>query len=144
MTKKIPKKKDRPGVDRYGRTPLHNAIINQDYALVDFLINSETNINAQDDDGFTPLHFAAMNLESEIVEKLIKKNAKVDLLDCYNNTPLWRAVFNLKEADMKIIKLFLNAGANPNLKNKNNISPLDFAKKIGNKDLTDLLNNFKQ
>ncbi|WCL50802.1 ankyrin repeat domain-containing protein [Leptospira sp. GIMC2001] len=138
MNKKLPKKKDRPGVDKYGRTPLHNAILAKDCGLIDSLINSEINIDAQDDDGFTALHFSAMNLETEIINKLLRNKATVDIQDSHGNTALWRAVFNLRDGDINILEIFLKEGANPNLKNKYGVSPYDFAQTIKNTKLIEL------
>src|SRR5262245_5185128 len=56
MTAKRPKRKERPGVDRAGRTPLHYAAVDGDVALVKQLLASGMNPSAPDDDGWTPLH----------------------------------------------------------------------------------------
>jgi ankyrin repeat protein len=56
--RKHPKRKDRPGVDRYGRTELHYAAADGDSQKVEALLASGLNAGAADDDGWTPLHAA--------------------------------------------------------------------------------------
>src|SRR5690348_9090448 len=94
MTAKRPKRKERPGVDRAGRTPLHYAAVAGDVGLVTELLVASADANAVDDDGWTPLHFAAQKGVAEIVRLLLEAGAAVDPRDSQGNTPLGRAVFH--------------------------------------------------
>jgi len=59
MTGKQPKRKPRPGVDEYGRTPLHYAAAEGNAEDVVKYLKAGNNPNLQDDNGWSPLHFAA-------------------------------------------------------------------------------------
>ena len=65
MTAKQPKRKQREGVDSYGRTPLHYAAADSKLDEVARLLAVGANVNAQDDNGWSPLHFAAQASSSE-------------------------------------------------------------------------------
>ena len=134
MAGKQPKRKDRPGVDRYGRTPLHQAAADGDVLLSDELLKNGANPNAQDDNGWTPLHFAAQAVCAPVAELLIKSGAKTELRDSFGNSPLWRAVFSSRE-DGSVIILLLAAGADPLAKNTSDVSPVALARLIANYDV---------
>src|SRR5687768_11672258 len=59
--KKQPKRKERPGVDRLGRTALHDAALAGDVRKVAELVARGLSADAADDNGWTPLHFAAQS-----------------------------------------------------------------------------------
>jgi ankyrin repeat protein len=117
--------------DQFGRTELHHAVVDKKIDLVKSLLDSGHNPSAADKSGWTALHFAAQDYQVEIVKMLIQHGVTVDAQDSYGNTPLWRAVFN-SNGRGEVIELLRAAGANPNLTNKTNVSPLALAKTIGN------------
>ena len=135
MSGKIPKRKPRPGVDEYGRSDLHLAVINKDLAVVQRCISAKMFVDAQDDNGWTPLHFAAQDTSFEIAEALVKAGANPNMPDSYGNTPLWRAVFCSKETDDRLVKLLRSVGADPKLNNKSNVSPFSLAQTMGKQSL---------
>ena len=55
MTRKSPKKNERFGVDRMGRTELHYAAVEADLSRVKELLLASADPNASDDNGVTPL-----------------------------------------------------------------------------------------
>ena len=128
MSGKHPKRKERLGVDRSGRSPLHYAVVDADAKLVIKLLASGLDPGAADDDGWTPLHFAVQNGSSEILQLLLEAGAAVDPCDKHGNTPLSNAVFNYDEEDGTIIKLLRANGANPRIKNAYGVSPLELAR----------------
>ncbi len=80
----------------------------------------------------TMLHMAVNNKWSDVmISGLIKLGADVNFKDNFGNTPLYDAVylltttFEYKEEILKIIKLLVNAGADINIKNNDNVSALD-------------------
>ena len=131
MTNKIPKKKDRPGVDKYGRTELLHAAIEGDLEKLPSLIQAHSDVNHQDDDGWTALHFAAQNRHLKIVDLLLKSGANPNLTNSHGNSPLFPAVMNAR-GNFDIICLLLSAGANPTHKNNHGKSPYDVALMIQN------------
>jgi uncharacterized protein len=134
MSGKQPKRKDRPGVDRSGRTPLHNAVIDGDVARLQNLLASGSDPGAADDNGWTPLHFAAQESAAEVVQLLLKAGAAIDPPDAHGNTPLFRAVFNSR-GNGEVIRLLRAAGADPLAKNAHGNSPLSLARTIANYDV---------
>lgn len=137
MTNKIPKKKNRIGIDEYGRTPLHYAIINCDSEAIKKYINLGYDINLADDDGWTPLHFACQNYDFESVKLLVENGSKIDPVDSNGNSPLFKAVFNCRNNKGDVIIYLLKKGAEPNLKNNSGVSPMDLASNIANFNVKD-------
>lgn len=86
--------------------------------------------------GFTALHYCAQNKYLDIAKFLIDNGAAVDIKDNYGNTPLFKAVF-FSEGKTEMIKLLLDAGANPNEKNDSDVSPKELAENIGSFDVTE-------
>ena len=112
MSAKHPKRKERPGVDRAGRTPLHYAAADYDVRQVEQLLGSGVKPDLADDDGWTPLHFAAQGKALIVATILLDAGAPVDARDRYWNTPLSTAVFNSR-GDGDVIKLLRERGADP-------------------------------
>jgi uncharacterized protein len=131
---KHPKRTPRAGVDPYGRTPLHGAVINHNANLVAELLGSAANPDAQDDNGWTPLHFAAQANDAPITGLLLQSGANPNLCEAHGNPPLSTAVFNSRGAG-ETIQLLRDAGANPRLQNKYGVSPLSLARTIANYDV---------
>lgn len=105
--------------NKYKYNALHAAILmNNKSDVIEFLIKNDANVNAQGGDGKTPLHYV-VNVDT--TECLIKSSANVNVQDHKGNTPLHM------QTDHKphVIDLFLRAGADVNLRNKDNKSALD-------------------
>ncbi|MGI8981162.1 MAG: ankyrin repeat domain-containing protein [Pirellulaceae bacterium] len=134
MSGKVPKRKERPGVDRAGRTPLHYAAGDGDVARVMELLASGMDAGSADDDGWTPLHFAAQKNAEEVVQLLLRAGVAVDPRDGHGNTPLSRAVFN-SCGNGDVIALLRGNGADPFAKNAHGVSPLRLARTIANFDV---------
>jgi len=78
MTAKHPKRKERPGVDRAGRTPLHYAAADADVQQVRQLLTTGLIAGASDDDGWTPLHFAVQSNASDVAMILLDAAERVN------------------------------------------------------------------
>lgn len=124
MNRKQPKRKPRPGVDEYGRTTLHNAVVDRDIATVQQQLDAGADVNAQDDEGWTALHYAAQNHSLEIGTLLVAAGATIDLQDSNGNTPLWRAVMNSSLGNEFVVFL-KESGADPHIKNNYDMSAHD-------------------
>jgi ankyrin repeat protein len=79
-------------------------------------------------DNNSPLHWAFVYFwddrkNNRILELLVHYGADVNALDEHGDTSLHKAIDH--EADISIIKLFLEAGADPSLKNKDGLTALD-------------------
>ena len=134
MSAKHPKRTERPGVDRAGRTPLHYAAVDVDITGARQLLESGMDPSSPDDDGWTPLHFAAQSNSAEIAELLTNAGASVDPCDSHGNTPLFKAVFNSRGKG-DVIRLLRARGANPYATNNHGVSPLKLARTIANFDV---------
>ena len=129
MSGKQPKRKERPGVDVYGRTPLLKAVIDDSEKAVRELVEAGGDVNHQDDNGWTALHFAAQERKNAVAEILLSAGADPNLTDSHGNSPLWTATMNAR-GDFSLIQLLLNAGAIPDRKNRHGRSPSDIASTI--------------
>ena len=78
-----------PGVPASGATPLHLAVLFDQRAMVEFLIDSGASINApaKDEYGGAPLHWAAVLGRVEIARRLVDAGADVNVMD-KQGTPL--------------------------------------------------------
>jgi ankyrin repeat protein len=131
MAKTASKRADVPRVDRYRRTALHYAALENDVANAQELIVAHAAINMQDVHGRTPLHFAAQSNAVVIAKRLLAAGADVSVTDAHGNTPLFTAVFNSK-GDGAMIALLRQHGANPYHQNKHGQSPVGLARLIAN------------
>ncbi len=143
MTAKRPKRKERPGVDRAGRTPLHYAAADADVQQVRHLLAAGIIPGACDDDGSTPLHFAAQSNAANVAVILLDAGAPIDPMDSNGNTPLWKAVFNSR-GDGDLIKLLRARGADPYAKNKHGNSPPKLARTIANYDVRQFFSDLSE
>jgi uncharacterized protein len=131
MARKQPKRNPRPGVDEYGRTPLHYAAADGKVEEVIRLLAAGANPNAQDDNGWSPLHFAAQAVSPGATEALLAAGAQTELKDSFGNTALSTAVFESR-GNGSVIQLLRRAGADPHAANSSGVTPLDLARTIAN------------
>jgi len=131
VTKKQPKRQVRPGVDNYGRSPLHYAAVEGNDALCRDLLASGADPNVQDDYGWAPLHFAAQARSGSTTTALLAASADPDVRDRHGNTPLFTDVFHSR-GDGSVIALLRSAGASPHAYNNHGVSPVSLARTIAN------------
>jgi ankyrin repeat protein len=134
MTKKQSRQIERPGVDRLGRTPLHDIANGGNLSEAASLLANGADPNARDDNGWTPLHFAAQSGALEVASLLLNQGAEVNAADLNGNTPLFRAVFACT-GDGSLISALRAAGADPLLENIHGVSPVALARNIANHDV---------
>jgi uncharacterized protein len=143
MESKQSKKKELPGVDRLGRTPLHHAVNESDPLTLKRLLDDGHDPNAVDDEGWTPLHFAAQGNSPEAARLLLEAGAAVDPRDSHGNTPLFKAVFSSRGIG-DVIELLREHGADPNALNAHGVSPLKLARTIANYDVAGFFSDLPQ
>lgn len=122
---------------------LKDLITKRDYDNVKKLIKdayARPSINTKYEDGQTPLHWACLTSDHKIIALLIKNNANVNACNKLMRSPLHYACQiggdlydNHKGVDedpptLKTVKLFLEFGANPNIKDKSGKYPYQHAK----------------
>jgi ankyrin repeat protein len=130
--------------DSFGRNALHYVPVDlpetKHIGKINTLISKGLDINERDKNGWTPLHFAAQEYAVHAVIELLRLGAKVDLKDSFGNTALFRAVF-CSRGKGDIIKLLLDAGSDPDLKNNHGVSPRKLANTIGNFNVKQFFEN---
>ncbi|MGW5880740.1 ankyrin repeat domain-containing protein [Streptomyces koyangensis] len=117
--------------DRLGRTAVHCAVGEGDVESLRVLLAGGAGPEAADAAGWTPLRFAAQAQAPSAVEVLLAAGAAVGAVDGHGNTPLWRAVF-CSQGEGAVIRLLLEAGADPDRVNAHGVSPRALARRIAN------------
>ncbi len=115
---------------------IHFAILFGCEEIVQILLDSHANIEAQDIRKATPLHYAAHEGNTAIAEMLIKAGANVNAVDRNNRTPLYLAVENNHKT---VVQALINAHANMNIQDKEGLSPLHQAIACNRLDLVRML-----
>jgi len=107
---------------------------------VERLLAKGMSANSHDEDGWTALHIACAERDESmtmITKMLIRYGADVDALTFSSGeTPLFIA---LRIGNTECLKVLLTAGANIELKNADDVLPLEYATDIGYDDAVDLL-----
>lgn len=89
--------------------------------------------------GWAPLHYAATHGHLEVMDLLLEQYAYIDAASPNGTTPLMMAArYGTPEA----VKLLLQAGADPSLKNSLGFNALDFALQADRKDSAALISAF--
>jgi ankyrin repeat protein len=107
--------------NNFGETPLMLAAINNQLDLAQVLIGRGADVNKP---GWTPLHYAATRGHREMMRLLLNNDAYLDSEAADGTTPLMMAAFS---ASPLAVKLLLEEGADPALRNHANASALDIA-----------------
>lgn len=97
------------------------AALKGELALCQSLIKKGADVNKP---GWAPLHYAATNGHLDVMNLLLEENAYIDAASPNGTTPLMMAAHYGTESS---VKLLLEAGADPLLKNAQGLSALDFA-----------------
>jgi cytohesin len=108
-----------------------------DIEIVKHLLQKDSYINADDENGFSAIHHASSNGHENIVAILLSAGVNID--DQTNNrgqTPLHMAV---EHNHINVVSLLLSKGANFNLKDSSGNSPLHIAAENGYKNIAELL-----
>ena len=108
--------------DVNGWTALHWAAINNNIECLELLLKSNVDKNSIDSNGKTAIHHAVERCNIDILRKLLEfKDINVDILDENGMTPLHIAAELNNELSLMTL---LEFGADPELKNKEGLSPL--------------------
>ncbi|KAG1452255.1 hypothetical protein G6F56_007867 [Rhizopus delemar] len=88
------------------QTALQKAVDNNNETTVEFLLQSQSNVNEKDGKGWTALHYAAANNNVRLVLALLKRHAQPDITDDSNKTPLDLAVDCQSVQTVTALRLF--------------------------------------
>ena len=125
--------------NRDGWTPLLVSVRRGHTEIASLLLKAGANVNAKTDSGWTALHLAAENGLEDLTRQLLTLGANVHAKDLVNNeSALHYAVYYGEAA---IVKLLLDAGADPNARGYGKYTPLSLAMKQGSKEVQAVITN---
>jgi len=117
-------------------SPLMLAALSGDVILSRLLIQKNADVNKP---GWSPLHYAATNGHVDVMNLLLNENAYIDAASPNGTTPLMMAAHY---GTPSAVKLLLEAGADPLLKNDQGLSALDFANRANRIDSANIISAF--
>lgn len=112
--------------DNLGNTALIQAANNGKLKLVDTLLTRGADVNRKNNAGHTALIVAPSSVGHEVVRRLLQSKPDLNLQDNFGTSALMAACYS--PSDHPIVKLLLDAGANPHLKNGNGKDALAIAR----------------
>jgi uncharacterized protein len=114
-------------------SPLMIAAMKGQTEVVRKLIARDADVNKP---GWTPLHYAATGGHLEILQILLDENAYIDAESPNKSTPLMMAA---KYGSPAAVRLLLEAGADPRLRNELGLSAVDFAQQANRRDAAEMI-----
>ncbi|XP_057337863.1 putative ankyrin repeat protein RF_0381 [Microplitis mediator] len=117
-------------------SPLHWAVTNTNYEIIEMLLNNQADVNAKNQYGKTSLHLAIEKKNLKITELLINFGADINALTNHQETPLYIATNKLC---LKMIKLLLNKQADVNAEAINGVTPLFRAVDLQSREIVEYL-----
>lgn len=117
-------------------SPLMFAALKGETLLCQLLIQKGADVNKP---GWAPLHYAATNGHLEVMNLLLDQHAYIDAASPNNTTPLMMAAHYGTPA---AVKLMLEAGADPMLKNDLGLTAIDFAHRADRVDSANIITTF--
>ncbi|KAJ5987963.1 hypothetical protein N7481_003173 [Penicillium waksmanii] len=98
-------------------TPLHTAVDSQygNREMAELLLSQGADVNVRCGDGGTPLHGTTREMNVDDSRWLLENGADPNIIDDQGNSPLHVAI-NFGRHGAELIKLFLEHGADPNLR----------------------------
>lgn len=106
--------------------------------MVRLLLDKEADVNKP---GWTPLHYAATGGHLQIMQLLLDNHAYIDAASPNGSTPLMMAAMY---GTPSAVKLLLEAGADPLLKNQQGLTAIDFAQHADRPDSLNIIAAFIQ
>lgn len=126
-------------VSEKGETPLMMAALKGSLPMASRLIERKAEVNKT---GWTPLHYAATHAGTDspaMVRLLLKHHAYIDAESPNRTTPLMMAAHY---GNPGVVKLLLEEGADPLLRNQKGLSAIDFARGANRAEAAEIIAAF--
>ena len=117
-------------------SPLMMAAMRGELKLAAALIDKDADVNKT---GWTPLHYAASSTQGDqlgVAKLLLENAAYIDAASPNGSTPLMMAAMY---GNASTLKLLLDEGADPTLKNQLGLTAVDFAQRADRKEMVELI-----
>ncbi|GAB3663239.1 ankyrin repeat domain-containing protein [Ramlibacter alkalitolerans] len=114
-------------------SPLMLAALKGQTEIVRKLIARDAHVNKT---GWAPLHYAATGGHVEIIQILLDEHAYIDAESPNKSTPLMMAA---KYGTPAAVKLLLESGADPRLRNELGLSAIEFAQQGNRRDSAEMI-----
>lgn len=139
--------------DGFGRTEFTHAILGHQTKVALKILKHYDDVNHRDHGGYSDLYFAAQSCELEVLQELLKKGANPNIETYAGVVPLMAALdavqrhsrsttFNSYERAFSMIKLLLEAGADPDKKNKSGRTARQLSKYLAPGEIAEYLKNY--
>lgn len=132
--------------DASGWTAFHHSVysynedgLNKDMLIL--LLQHGADPVQEDSEGDTPAHILASNGENELLTMILKKGIDVNTINGYGDSLLMSAVYS---DNPETVKLLLEAGADPNIKDAGDRTALQIAKEDGYPKIEKVLKEYKK
>lgn len=119
-----------------GESPLMMAALKGHTEIALQMIDKGAELNKT---GWTPLHYAATAGQVQLISVLIDKAAYIDAESPNGTTPLMMAAMY---GTPGAVKLLLEEGADPFIKNEQGLTAIDFAQRAKKQDSVDIISAF--
>ncbi len=137
---------DIDAINAEGYTPLHLAVRRPDNEkAIDLLLQKGADVNTTDPTGRNALLVSVGSHQKEYIKLLVSNGIDIDSQDNDGNTALHYPLINVLENKLylpyskEIVKILLEEGADPHIRNKEGKSPMDLAVESGENELINLL-----
>jgi ankyrin repeat protein len=119
-----------------------NAIILNDFDFFKREISRE-GANIVDLNGFTPLMICIQEKRSDMIDYLLDLGVDVNMRNCEGNTALFYAVLKSNN-EIETIRKLIDCGADINIENNAEVSPLSLANSMSNATVRAFMNEVKE
>ena len=116
-----------------GESPLMMAALKGQMELAVALIKRDADVNKT---GWAPLHYAATNGHLAVMSLLLDHHAYIDAESPNGSTPLMMAAHY---GTGPAVRLLLEAGADPLLKNQQGLTAIDFARRVSRTEAVEMI-----
>lgn len=117
-------------------SPLMLAALAGELEICQTLIERDADVNKP---GWAPLHYAATNSHITVIRLLLDHHAYIDAASPNGSTPLMMAAMY---GNASAVKLLLESGADPSLKNDLGLTAIDFAQRVKKMDSVEIIAAF--